>query len=63
MNIVLSLSTYGQNAATNRLIVHPPADIYEYGEPWWNDIDREKQKNSEKSLSQYHFVHHKYYMD
>jgi hypothetical protein len=32
--------------------------IYEYGEEWKNDIDREKQKNFEKNLSQCHFVHH-----
>jgi hypothetical protein len=25
--------------------------IYEYGEPWWNDTDRGKQKNSEKNLA------------
>jgi hypothetical protein len=25
----------------------------------WTDIDRGKPKNSEKNLSQYHFVHHK----
>jgi hypothetical protein len=25
----------------------------------WNDTDREKQKDSEKNLSQHHFVHHK----
>jgi hypothetical protein len=28
-------------------------------ERWWDDIDREKPKNSEKNLSQCHFVHHK----
>jgi hypothetical protein len=28
--------------------------IYEYGEPWWNDVDRTKPKNSEEAL--YHFV-------
>jgi hypothetical protein len=33
--------------------------IHEYEEPWWNDIDREKLKNSEKNLSQCHFVHQK----
>jgi hypothetical protein len=31
--------------------------IYEHGEPLWNDIDRGKQKNSEKNLSQCHFVY------
>jgi hypothetical protein len=35
-----------------------PQVIYEYGRPRWNDIDRLKPKNSEKNLSQYHFVHH-----
>jgi hypothetical protein len=29
----------------------------------WNDTDRGKPKNSEKSLSQCHFIHHKFHMD
>jgi hypothetical protein len=37
--------------------------IHEYEEPWWNDIYRGKSKNSDKNLSQYHFVHHKSHMD
>jgi hypothetical protein len=32
-------------------------------EQWWNDIDRGKPKDSEKKLSQRHFVHHKTLMD
>jgi hypothetical protein len=36
--------------------------IYEK-EPWWNDIDRGKPNNSEKNLSQRHFVHQKSLMD
>jgi hypothetical protein len=40
-----------------------PQMIYEYGEPWWNDIDRRKPKISEQILSQYHFVHHKSHME
>jgi hypothetical protein len=40
-----------------------PQMIYEYGGPWWNDIDRKKPKNSEKKLSQCHFVYHKSHMD
>jgi hypothetical protein len=35
--------------------------IHEYGEPWWDDIDRRKPKNSEKDLC--HFVHHTFYME
>jgi hypothetical protein len=33
--------------------------IYKHGEPWWNDIDRGRTKNSEKNLSWCHLVHHK----
>jgi hypothetical protein len=33
--------------------------IYGDGELRWNDIDKRKRKNSEKNLSQCHFVHHK----
>jgi hypothetical protein len=40
-----------------------PQMIYEYGEPRRNDAEREKPKNSEKRLSQCHFVHHKFHMD
>jgi hypothetical protein len=40
-------------------ILFIPQMIYEYGEPWWNDIDRRKPKNSEKNLSQCHFVDYK----
>jgi hypothetical protein len=32
-------------------------------EPWWNDADKENPKNSKRNLTQYHFVHHKSYMD
>jgi hypothetical protein len=46
-------------AGTNGSIVHPPDDM----KPRWNDIDREKSKNSEKNMSHCHFVHHKSYMD
>jgi hypothetical protein len=49
MNIVLSLSPYGQNAATNRLIVHPPADIYEYGEPWWMILTGKNRRTRRKA--------------
>jgi hypothetical protein len=39
-----------------------PQMIYEYGQPWWNDIDG-KQNNSGRNLSHCHFVHHKSHMD
>jgi hypothetical protein len=35
---------------TDTLLI--PRMIYEYGELWWNDIDRKKPKNSEKNLCQ-----------
>jgi hypothetical protein len=35
-------------AATNRLLVHPQM-IHEYKEPRWNNTDRGKPKNSEKT--------------
>jgi hypothetical protein len=37
--------------------------IYEYAEPWWNDMDREGTMNLEKNPSQSLFVHQKSYMD
>jgi hypothetical protein len=40
-----------------------PKVIYEHEEPQWNDTDRGKLKNSERNLSQYHFVYHKSHMD
>jgi hypothetical protein len=33
-----------------------PQMIYDYEEPWWNDIERGKLMNQEKNLSQCHFV-------
>jgi hypothetical protein len=40
-----------------------PKVMYEYRELEWNDMDRGKLKNSEKNLSQCHFVYHKSCMD
>jgi hypothetical protein len=37
--------------------------IYECGEPWQNDNDRRKPKNSEKSLYQCHCVYPRSHMD
>jgi hypothetical protein len=36
---------------------------YVYGEPQWNDIDREKPKNSYKNIFQCDFVHHKCHLE
>jgi hypothetical protein len=40
-----------------------PPIMYESGEVQCNDTDRGKLKNSERNLSQCHFVHHKLNMD
>jgi hypothetical protein len=40
-----------------------PKMIYEYGQPRWNDIDRRKQKTSDKDLSHYHLALHKSHTD
>jgi hypothetical protein len=44
-------------------LLFAPHTIYEYGELRWNDIDRRDPKNSEKTLSQCHSVHHKSKLD
>jgi hypothetical protein len=44
-------------AASNGLLLIPQV-IYESGEPRWNDIDKGKQKNSERNLSQCHCLPH-----
>jgi hypothetical protein len=49
-------------AAITGHIVHPLM-IHEYGQRRWNDTDRGNPKNSEKTLSQRHLVHHKSHMD
>jgi hypothetical protein len=46
------------SGATNGHIIHPQV-IYEYEQPWLNDIDRIKSKISEKTLFQCLTVHHK----
>jgi hypothetical protein len=40
-----------------------PQVTYEYREPRWDYIDREKQKNSKKNQFQCHFVYHKCHID
>jgi hypothetical protein len=49
-------------AATTEHVVHPPDDMSLESESeitYWQG----KPKNSEKNLSQWHFVHHKSHMD
>jgi hypothetical protein len=46
-------ATYGP------IVADSPGGIYDYGESRWNNVtDKEKPKNSEKSLFQRHFSHH-----
>jgi hypothetical protein len=40
-----------------------PQIIYGYGELRWNDIDSGKSKNSQKTMFQCHFSHHKHHVD
>jgi hypothetical protein len=51
-----------RNAASNRPIINLQGDIRN-GELQWNGINWRKPKNSEKILSQCHFVHRKSHMD
>jgi hypothetical protein len=46
-----------------RAFAHLMGRRYMSMEQWWNDIDRAKRKNSEKNLSQCHFVHYKFHVD
>jgi hypothetical protein len=50
-------------ATANRLTFHSPDDTCANMEQRWNDTDRGKQKDSDKSLSQCHFVHQKFHME
>jgi hypothetical protein len=45
--------------STNRPVVYPPNDKRVNMRQRWNDIDRGEPKNSEKNLSQWHFILHK----
>jgi hypothetical protein len=51
------------NPAANGPIVHPPDDIWMNVEQRWNHTDRGNPKDSQKILSQCHFVHHKTHVD
>jgi hypothetical protein len=50
-------------ATANGPIAHPPGETWVNIEQRWNDTDRGIPKDSEKNLSQYHFVHHKSHME
>jgi hypothetical protein len=47
------------NCGANRPIIHHPDDTWVNMDQRWNNTDRGKPKDSEKNLSQCHFVHHK----
>jgi hypothetical protein len=47
------------NCTINGPIAHLQNDMRVNMEQWWNYIDRGKPKDSEKNLSQCHFVHQK----
>jgi hypothetical protein len=51
------------NWVANGPIVNPADDTWVNMEQQWNDTDRGKLKDSEKNLSQRHFMHHKSHMD
>jgi hypothetical protein len=65
MSLFITFMSKGCDCATE---LKPPmglyfiSQIYKYGQPWWNDNGRGKPKNLERSLCQYHFVHHKSHM-
>jgi len=40
-----------------------PNKIYEYAQPRWNDIDRNKQKNKEKNMPKCQCDHHTSHTD
>jgi hypothetical protein len=51
------------NWAVNGPFIHPQDGTRVNMEHRWNDTDREKPNNSEKNLSQCHFVYHKSHID
>jgi hypothetical protein len=46
----MGVRLYPLTAASNGPVVHPQM-IYEYGEPRWNDIDRETKELGQKPVS------------
>jgi hypothetical protein len=58
-----ALTTYEAVHGCQTFQKHCPVFIYECMEHRWNDIGRIKPKNSDKNLSQCHFVNHKFHMD
>jgi hypothetical protein len=65
--VAMFVITFSFLAHDNAL--RPPTGLFVFSqwflsmEPWWNDTGRGRPKNSERNVSQCHFVHHKSQMN